>query len=218
MKLNLGQRLLTWFFKCVNAVVSWHRLPKHIGAFNLLAFRYELRAENLYDTYPSWDAQGNAQSEPLRDTKDLCVRNSDGKFNDLERPRMGCAGMRCGRNVPRQYTRAPTDEEMMTPNPRMISERLLARQPGTFKPATIVNLLAAAWIQFQVHDWFQHFNSTKKHEIPLPDGDKWPESPMRVEKTQADEILGDWDVDHPGYRSQNSESIHLATSWSVLGS
>jgi hypothetical protein len=25
-----------------------------------------------------------------------------------------------------------------------------------FKPATIVNLLAAAWIQFQLHDWVMH--------------------------------------------------------------
>jgi Animal haem peroxidase len=212
MKIPLGQRLLIWFFKCVNAVIPWHRLPKYIGAFNLLALRYELRANNLHDTYPSWDDQGNAQSEPLLDTKDLCVRNSDGKFNDLERPRMGCAGMRFGRNVPRQYTQAPSYEELMSPNPRIISERLLARQPGTFKPAAIVNLLAAAWIQFQVHDWLEHFKSAKQHEIPLPAGDKWPEDPMKIHKTQPDEILGDEDTDHPGYQNQNSKLNRVARS------
>jgi Animal haem peroxidase len=205
MKTSLGQRLLIWFFKCVNAVIPWHRLQKHIGALNLLALRNELRAENLHDTYPKWEAQGSAESEPLLNTKYLCVRNSDGKFNDQQRPFMGSAGMRFGRNVPRQYTRAPSDKELMTPNPRVISERLLARPPGTFKPATIVNLLAAAWIQFQVHDWIQHFNSVKQHHIPLPDGDKWPEKPMKVDKTQRDEILGDQDIECPTYRNRNSK-------------
>ncbi|KAF7508697.1 hypothetical protein GJ744_008944 [Endocarpon pusillum] len=204
MKISFGERVLIWFYKCVNAVVPWHRLPKYIGSFNLLALRIELRAENLHDTYPSWEYQGNAKSDQLLDTKDLSVRNSDGKFNDLERPRMGCAGMRFGRNVPRQHTGAPTHEQLMNPNPRIISERLLARKPGTFKPATIVNLLAAAWIQFQVHDWLQHFNSTEQHEIPLPQGDKWPERPMRIDKTQPDEILGDEDVGYPAYKNQNT--------------
>lgn len=212
MNISFGERLLVWFYKCVNAVVPWHRLQRHVGAFNLLALRIELRANNLHDTYPSWDYQGNAKSEPLLDTKDLCVRNSDGKFNDLERPRMGCAGARFGRNVPRQYTQAPTHEELMSPNPRIVSERLLARKPGTFKPATIVNLLAAAWIQFQVHDWLQHFNSTEQHEVPLPKSDKWPDRPMKIDKTQPDEILGDEDVEYPGYKNENSKSTRSLTS------
>jgi Animal haem peroxidase len=152
MKILLGQCLLTWVFKSVNSIVPWLHLPKYIGAFNLLALRDELRAENLHDTYPFWDDQANAESEPLLNTKDLYVRNSDDKFNDPERPRMGCAGMRFSRNVPRQYTMAPNHEELMSPNPRLISERLLARKPGTFKPAAIVNLIVVAWIQFQVHD------------------------------------------------------------------
>jgi len=70
---------------------------------------------------------------------------------------MGCAGMRFGRNVPRKYTKAPSEEELLTPNPRVVSDRLMNRADGGFKPATIVNLLAAAWIQFQVHDWFFHY-------------------------------------------------------------
>lgn len=44
----------------------------------------------------------------------------------------------------------------MTPNPRMISERFRARKEGKFIPATTLNLLAAAWIQFQTHDCFFH--------------------------------------------------------------
>lgn len=156
-KLSLRDRALVAFFKGVNKVVPWHKLPRHIGAFNLLALRIELRTKNLYDVYPSAEAQGTPEADPMTDPQWLTARNSDGKFNSLDQPLMGCAGMRFGRNVPRQYTLAPTEEELMTPNPRLVSERLLARQPDEFKPATILNLMAAAWIQFQVHDWFAHY-------------------------------------------------------------
>ena len=42
----------------------------------------------------------------------------------------------------------------MTPSPRQVSLELLTRT--TFQPATILNVIAAAWIQFMVHDWFVH--------------------------------------------------------------
>src|SRR5206468_4164689 len=171
MTLTISQRLLIWIFKFVNFFISWHRLPKWLSVLNLLALRYELRDKNLYDTYPEWDYQGTSSSPSIPDTKFISIRNSDGVFNDLARPKMGCSGMRFGRNVPRSHTIPPNHEELMTPNPRMISEQILARKDGEFKPATIVNLLAAAWIQFQVHDWAQHFNSTTETwDVPLPKG------------------------------------------------
>jgi hypothetical protein len=151
-KPSFGEALLIGLFKPVNAFIPWHKLPSFIGVLNLLAFRDELRARNLEDVYPSPDYQGKKGDPAMNDTKFLNVRESDGFFNDLEQPRMGCAGMRFGRNIPRSHTKAPTQEELLTPNPRIISEQLLARDK--FKPATIVNLLAAAWIQFSVHDWF----------------------------------------------------------------
>jgi hypothetical protein len=150
-------RVTVAFFKGVNKLVPWHKLPSLLGVFNLLALRIELRAKNLYDVYPSAESQGTEAADPMPNPQCLIARNSDGKFNSLEQPLIGCADMRFGRNVPRQFTVAPTAEELMTPNPRIISERLLARQSGKFKPATIVNLLAAAWIQFQVHDWASHY-------------------------------------------------------------
>jgi hypothetical protein len=148
-------RSLVKFFKGVNKVVKWDKLPRYIGIFNLLAFRIELRSKNLYDVYPSVEAQGTPETVPMKNCEWIKARDSDGKFNSLQEPLMGCAGMRFGRNVPRKYT-AP-EEDLMSPNPRIVSERLMARHDGKFKPATIVNLLAAAWIQFQVHDWFFHY-------------------------------------------------------------
>ena len=98
---------------------------------------------------------------------------------------MGSAGMRFGRNVPLSET-FPDTANLMTPNPRRVSLELLTRT--TFQPATILNVLAAAWIQFQVHDWFVHKKGvwTHTHDIPVDDGDTWHERPMRVPKTPAD--------------------------------
>ena len=204
-KPSLVSRILIWIFKGVNQLVAWHRLPKYIGAINLLAYRDELRAYNLYDVYPDESFQGTTETEPIPDTRYLGIRESDGKFNDLKEPRMGCAGMRFGRNVPRKDTKPPNHDELLNPNPRLISERLLARQPGHFKPATIVNLLAAAWIQFQTHDWFSHYTSEdEKVEVPLPKGDPWSEPEMRVARTQADKPLDTTDEQFPAYRNQST--------------
>lgn len=152
--LSFVDKTLIWIYKGINKITPWHKLPKFLGEFNLLALRIELQNENLYDTYPNGEAQGTTATCPMLDPRYLKARNSDGLYNSLELPKMGCAGMRLGRNVPREHTKHPTDEEMLTPSPRLVSETLLKRTE--FKPATIVNLLAAAWIQFQVHDWFFH--------------------------------------------------------------
>lgn len=201
-KLSFGQRILVGTFKGVNSVVAWHRLPKWLGVVNLIAFRSELRAKNLHDVYPSPEAQGDKKGCPFHDSRFLSARHSDGKFNDPERPLMGCTGMRIGRNVPRHLTAPPSEEELMNPNPRVISERLLARDE--FKPATILNLLAAAWIQFQVHDWFGHHDSTEEVEIPLPPGDSWSDPKMKIHRTQPDAPLDDTDRKHPAYQNKNT--------------
>ena len=198
------QWLLVSFFKVVNAVIPWHKFPKYVGAINLLALRYELRAKNLYDTYPDASYQGSPDKEPITDSGYLVERNSDGKFNDLKEPLMGCAGMRFGRNVPRSFTKAPTEDELLHPSPRLISERLLQRPPGTFKPATIVNLLAAAWIQFQVHDWLNHETDTKQVEVPLTKNDKWTEEHMILYRTKKDEALDQTDKVCPAFKNQNT--------------
>ena len=202
MKLSLSQRLLVGLFKGVNSVIAWHRLPSWIGVLNLLAFRHELRAKNLTDTYPSPEYQGTQKTCPFHDTKFFAVRNSDGKFNDIEQPLMGCTGMRLGRNVPREFTAAPTPEELLTPNPRLISEKLMSRRE--FKPATIVNLLAAAWIQFMVHDWFGHHDSTENIEVPLPAGDSWSDEKMKIHRTLADTPLKEVDRKFPAYQNKNT--------------
>jgi hypothetical protein len=142
---SLPQRALISVYKSINNFIPWHKLPTYLGVLNLSAFRYELRQKNLHDVYPSPSYQGSKGCPAMTDNQYLSTRHSDGLFNDLSATKMGCSGMRFGRNVAREHTAKPSDKELMTPNPRLISEELLRRD--RFKPATSLNLLAAAWIQ-----------------------------------------------------------------------
>lgn len=153
-KPGLSDRLLVGVFHFINKYIPWFKLPSLIGALNLDALRVELRQYNLHDGYSSGTAQGSEIAEPMTDKRFEFARNSDGKFNSIQNPLMGCTGMRLGRNFPRQLTPKPTEEELWNPNPKMLSDRFMARKE--FIPATTLNLLAAAWIQFQTHDWFFH--------------------------------------------------------------
>src|SRR6266496_3476771 len=144
---DLVDFLLVRHFHRVNQSKEWHLLGKWSALLNLLAFRVELRQQNLRDT--DGDLTRPKKDCPFDpDPPARTMRTASGTQNDLQYPAMGCRGSRLGRNVPRNIT-APDLAKLMTPNPLLVSQRLLARDK--FKPATSLNLLAAAWIQFQVH-------------------------------------------------------------------
>jgi hypothetical protein len=172
----------------LNRLIPWHRLPQWLGLANLAELRKTLRAENLYDTSKIDNNGGHAHGTVETATSGsevLRARTADGSFNDLENPRMGMAGTRFGRNIPLDAVQ-PANGTLLSPSPRIVSEALLARR--TFIPATSLNVLAAAWIQFMTRDWFSHGDNDKRdpHEIPLQTGDRWPEQPMRVQRTRKD--------------------------------
>jgi hypothetical protein len=178
---------------------DWHELPYPAAAARLVAIRNELREKNLHDT-----------EEPPLETTDTpapaeahATRTNDGTHNDLRCPRMGSAGVRFGRNVPLEDT-FPDTANLLNPNPRTVSRELLTRT--AFQPAEIINVLAAAWIQFQVHDWFMHRKGTAAHthDIPIADGDTWPERPMRVPITPADPPKVPNSTRPPAYTNENS--------------
>ena len=147
---SLGWRLFNTAFTKLNRRIAWHKLPPLVGVLNLLALRNLLREYNLYDTSDLMSRQSPGKCPP----EDLVTRRSDGKYNDLDYPEMGAAGERFGRNVPLEHTYPEPEPGLLEPSPREVSRRLLGRQ--TFIPARSLNLLAAAWIQFQTHDWFSH--------------------------------------------------------------
>ncbi|WP_414565605.1 MULTISPECIES: peroxidase family protein [unclassified Anabaena] len=167
--------------------IPWHKLPTPLALLKLVQFRGKLRKDNLHDTAQLPDTSKLPQPTPSLDGKHLKVRTADGSYNDLQKPEMGMAGTRFGRNVPLQDAKA-NEKDLLTPNPRTVSRILLARDE--FQPATILNLMAASWIQFQTHDWFSHGNNqpNKKIDIPVEKDDPWSEEhgEMPVKKTLDD--------------------------------
>lgn len=154
-------------FRVVNRFVAWHKLPLRLSLLNLDMFRHVLRRDNLIDTNPR-EAPPVARAVPLPPgAADRVARSFDGRDNDLSTPAMGAVGQPFGRNLRPDYRPATFDE----PNPITVSETLLKRH--TFIAAPSLNILAAAWIQFQVHDWVDHerFALGKQDvRVPLPAG------------------------------------------------
>ena len=182
----LFARALVGAFGLVNRLVPWWRLPTWLGIPNLLAHRLRLRGRNLHDTWTPGALRRRGPDEVPHPSV-LAYRTADGSWNDLEHPDMGRAGTRFGRNSPPDESWPEVTPGFSRPSPREISLRLMTRD--VFKPATSLNVLAAAWIQFQVHDWFDHGQGTPGPddlEVDLPEGDDWHECPMRVPRTPAD--------------------------------
>ena len=160
----------------------WYELPRFLAMGRLVEIRDELRQKNLHDTEepPLQKQEIPANLDPaLRE-----ARTTDGTYNELNYPTMGAVGRRFGRNVPLDQTR-PDAPNLLVPNPRVVSRELMTRDQ--FQPATILNLLAAAWIQFMVHDWFVHKRSTTEFaEIPKAPGDDWSDPSIRLPRTERD--------------------------------
>jgi hypothetical protein len=172
-------KLLTATATALDRRFGWDRLPLPLGVFTLAGLRTRLREENLYDT-----GAGGAKAAP--DTGPHDSRTVDGSYNDLEQPAMGMIGARFGRNIPLGSTYPETLPGLLDPSPRLVSRRLLTRDE--FKPATIVNVLAGAWLQFEVHDWFSHGKNPPEEpfEVELDADDPWRDRPMRIERTRTD--------------------------------
>ncbi|EAQ91524.1 hypothetical protein CHGG_03459 [Chaetomium globosum CBS 148.51] len=210
-KATVIERIGISAFKLLNKVIPWYKLPGVLGAFNLAFLRIELRQYNLHDGYASAEAQGNATDNPLSDARYRGARNSDGKFNSLDQPLMGCKGMRFGRNFPRHLTQKPTEEELWTPNPRHgFSEKVHwpgARGKDESPLQRSTNASLPAWIpSFQI-PWtgFQPMCSEEKFNVPAPEGgDSWPHPHMEVFRTKPDDILDPSDIKCPGYKNENT--------------
>ena len=137
-------------FQAINRRRPWHRLRLMASLLNLDSLRHDLRQHNLIDT-ENREATPAARPVPADiPAEDRIRRTYDGRINDLSAPEMGALGTAFGRNMPPVTDGA----DWRDPNPVTVSDRLMRREH--FIPATTLNVLAAAWIQFQVHDWVAH--------------------------------------------------------------
>jgi hypothetical protein len=128
----------------VDRSVGWDGLTPRLAVAALLGIRHRLRARNLYDTRRIKPPPTGASAVPGERSG---ARTLDGTANDLADPLMGAVGTPFGRNT-------PPLADTSGPSALDVSEALLTRDE--FFPAETLNLLAAAWVQFEVHDWFMH--------------------------------------------------------------
>ncbi len=201
---SLFERAISAIFRAVNRCCVWYQLPLPVAVVNLLCLRSDLRWQNVFDTE-------TAPENPVVDPPGFDVRycrTADGSFNDLSKPWMGKADTRFGRNAPLPLTFGENPPGLYEPNPRLISRDLLARRE--FVPATSLNVLLPAWLQFMVHDWLSHgFNDTKAspHCFPVPPGDDWPDPEMIINRTCPDARRGPKDAGRPATYS------NVVTHW-----
>jgi hypothetical protein len=158
-------------FRFINRRFEWHRLPLHVSLLNLDMFRFDLRRANLIDADEPEAPPKARPVPPVPDEEERISRSFEGTNNDLSFPMMGSVGQAFGRNIAPDYRPDSFD----TPNPITVADTLLTRK--AFIPARSLNVLAAAWIQFQVHDWVDHERlALGKNDVrvPLPRGyPKW---------------------------------------------
>ena len=179
---------------------GWERLPVPLGLLALLGIRDTLREHNLYDGYAGAPPAGPP------DSGDRASRTVDGSWNAPNAPSTGMAGTRFGRNVAAAYAVPESPERMLEPNPRLVSSELLLRD--TFKPATTLNILAAAWLQFETRDWFSHGTDMNRPLlVPRPEGDDWPEDPLRLPATPNDPTAA------PIQDGRTSTHLNTETHW-----
>src|SRR5262249_18844247 len=162
--------------------LGWEQLPLPLAMTVLIGLRNRLREKNLYDTGRGPRDEPDVSDHP----RYLTARTLDGTYNDLHDPLMGSLGSRFGRNVPLEFTVREPQDRLLEPNPRTISNGLLTRNE-LVPPPTLI-LLAGAWHQSEVHDWFSHGKNEPENPalVPLAADDPWPDHPMRIARTRQD--------------------------------
>lgn len=170
---------------------NWYRRSLVKSVLTLAYMRDRLNKNNLINTYPPGFLTGFQQTGQTPPPGVTHFRTADGSWNNLSNPKEGAAGTRFLRNVRPEAIRPEEADKLMTPNPREISRKLLTRE-GDMSIIPFLNLLAAAWIQFQNHDWINHGEIllSDVHEIPLAKDDparkKYHQDYILVGKTQPD--------------------------------
>jgi hypothetical protein len=206
MKISMRKRALlgvlvftTAFAGSSHIWTDWYRHGLFFGGIQLIRMRDWLDKHNLYDT--NVELPKTYTCDPDK----IYVRSADGSCNSLSEPAMGAAGIRFGRNVPITSIHQPTDAEIFSPDPRLISREFLTR--GDFKPVSFLNMFAATWIQFMVHDWVSHGEneSNSPYLLPLAADDPFGQSDMMILRTQVDQSRTSADQSIPvTFRNENT--------------
>jgi heme peroxidase len=182
MSRSLPNRVMNAVFSRINKRRQWYELPTTpLKTLNLLSLRLDLRDMNLFDT--GTPIRKHGLEEPPAEA--LEARRADGKWNDLNDADMGSTGSAFTRNIDPKRIKPEKPPRLHEPSARKVSLELMTRDE--FKPATTLNVLAAAWIQFENHNWFFHGRGEPDEvmDVPVEDDDDWPDHPMQVRRSVA---------------------------------
>jgi tetratricopeptide (TPR) repeat protein len=180
---------------------NWAGRSWLVGVLTLAYIRELLNANNLESTYPPGVLVGfqpKGQKYPAAVKR---FRTADGSWNNLDNPKEGAAGTRFLRNVDLSVASPETNPQLFTPNPREISLELLKRPDGAdgqpvVQEVPFLNLLAASWIQFMIHDWVSHSDTQRGAfiRVPLAADDpacaRYLQTELAIGETQADPTRG----------------------------
>jgi hypothetical protein len=170
---------------------NWYRRPLFTGIMTLAYMRDLLNRRNLKSAYPEGALVGFQEPGQTPPDGASHFRTANGSWNNFDDPMEGAAGTRFSRNVETEAIRPESGEQLLTPNPREISRKLLTRE-GDAKEVPFLNLLAASWIQFQNHGWVNHGEVMSRDflEVPLekddPAREKYHQTKLFVGRTQPD--------------------------------
>lgn len=190
--------------------VTWPTLAKVGGSLGVAAgiLILGLEREKLFDNnLIATENLSQINETIVCDERSLGARTEDGTCNILDNPAEGSVNRRFGRNVQLEAAYGETESDtLLTPNPRDVSNSLMARTE--FKPATSVNFIAAAWIQFMVHDWVDHGDGEEGNPILVNRPANDPQGPgvMSIKRTTADTDRSAEDDANlpPTYRNTNT--------------
>jgi Animal haem peroxidase len=205
---------------------NWYGRSLARELLTLAYMREQLNAHNLKTTYPDDTLvafQSSGQRPPVGVSH---FRTADGSWNNLADPKEGAACTRFMRNVDDSATFPETGQKLLTPNPREVSLELLTRPDGPHGPVVkevdFLNLLAASWIQFMIHDWINH-GQTDPHDfirVPLPKGDpardRYLQPELVIGKTQRDPTRNG--PEEPTATSSINEVTHWWDGSQIYGS
>ncbi|CAK9322601.1 unnamed protein product [Citrullus colocynthis] len=142
----------------VDKLGVWHRLPVLLGLLYLAARRHLHQRYNLFNV-------GKTPPGVRSNPEKLPYRTADGSYTDPFDDGAGAQGTLFGRNV------YPVDQSktLLKPDPMVVATKLLARTSTSYiDNKKQFNLIAAAWIQFMVHDWMDHMEDTQQIELTAP--------------------------------------------------
>lgn len=145
----------------------WKGLLFNLGTVSEIGSRWDgLVKYNLHDTGVDPENPEICKAmmaKPHRTAEGQCYMYGQNIFAD--QPNVGAKNQRFGRNTDHPGKGRIKDRkvyDILDPNPRLLSRELLTRKNGTI-PVPFLNLMAAAWLQAENHDWFSHGKNVSPH-------------------------------------------------------